>query len=100
MDCHSNQTSWPWYSGIAPLSWVIADDVKRARQELNFSEWGKYDPAEKAHLLKEARELIELGHMPPPLYSLFHRDSRLSEAEVRALSEWAERQRQLVLEQQ
>ena len=93
LDCHSNQTVWPWYSEVAPLSWMIADHVKRGRAELNFSEWGRYQSGERAHLLKEAQELLEKREMPPWGYRLFHPEARLSDAEIAALSQWAERER-------
>ncbi|MFB3906065.1 MAG: heme-binding domain-containing protein [Acidobacteriota bacterium] len=92
--CHSNQTVWPWYSTVAPVSWLIADDVKRGRRELNFSEWERYDAGEKAHLLKEVGEVVREGEMPPWTYRLLHSEARLSEADVAALAKWAEQQRQ------
>src|SRR5690348_525034 len=50
-DCHSNRTVWPWYSNVAPASWLIANDVKEGRRELNFSEWAVYSPEKSAKLL-------------------------------------------------
>ncbi|HJM42366.1 MAG TPA: heme-binding domain-containing protein [Nitrospinota bacterium] len=60
-DCHSNETIWPWYSYIAPISWWIQRDVRKARDELNFSEWDR--PQKEA---KESGESVEEGSMPPP----------------------------------
>ncbi|RPI20096.1 MAG: hypothetical protein EHM61_27750 [Acidobacteria bacterium] len=94
LNCHSNQTNWPWYSAVAPVSWFVADDVNRARREVNFSEWERYKPEEKAHLLREARELIEKREMPPWSYRLMHSEARLSEADIAALVHWTERERQ------
>ena len=59
-DCHSNETIWPWYSYIAPISWWIQRDVRKARDELNFSEWDR--PQKEA---KESGESVEEGSMPP-----------------------------------
>jgi hypothetical protein len=98
--CHSNQTAWPWYSQVAPFSWVIADDVKRGRRALNFSEWERYDTAEKGHLLKETGEVLEEGEMPPWYYRPLHSESRLSQEQVASLVRWAEKERQKLLTQE
>ena len=62
-DCHSNQTIWPWYSNIAPISWLIQRDVKKGRRELNFSEWNKSQ--KEAH---ESASTVRKGSMPPWYY--------------------------------
>ena len=62
-DCHSNQTVWPWYSNIAPISWLIERDVRKGRRELNFSEWHKAQ--EEAH---ESANTVRKGSMPPWYY--------------------------------
>ncbi len=82
-NCHSNEAVWPWYSNIAPASWLVQYDVKKGRSELNFSDWkgGKL----KGEHAKEIREEIEEGEMPPLIYRLTHREARLSEAEKRRL---------------
>lgn len=98
--CHSNQTVWPWYSSVAPFSWVIADDVKQARRNLNFSEWERYDPSEKVHQLKEVRDILKEGDMPPWDYRLAHSEARLSDTEVAVLTTWAEQEREKLLEGQ
>jgi hypothetical protein len=98
-DCHSNQTRWPWYSRLAPLSWAMADDVHRGRRELNFSRWREYDREEKAHLLKEAKDLVMNGHMPPGRYKLLQPSARLSESEIAELTNWFEQERSRVLAQ-
>ena len=64
-DCHSNETKWPWYSYIAPISWLIAYDVKEGRGELNFSEWGKDHDESPQELCAEIEETIRNGSMPP-----------------------------------
>ncbi|RPJ56219.1 MAG: cytochrome C [Acidobacteria bacterium] len=99
-NCHSNQTVWPWYSEVAPFAWLIADDVKRGRRALNFSQWMSYDLAEKGHLLKETLEVLEEGEMPPWYYRLVHSNARLSPAQVASLTQWAEQERQKVLTQE
>jgi len=78
-DCHSNETSWPWYSNIAPLSWLIQRDVDEGRDELNWSEWG---PDEDGY---EGAETVLEGSMPPDAYSLLHPEARLTDQEIDAL---------------
>ncbi len=87
-DCHSNETVWPWYSYIAPASWLLADDVAEGRDELNFSEWSGYDDKRKLKKFKEIREEVEEGEMPQWYYLLLHGDAALTEADKQALYEW------------
>ncbi len=78
-DCHSNETRWPWYSNIAPLSWLIQRDVDEGRDELNWSEWG---PDEEGD---EGAETVLEGSMPPNAYRLLHPEARLTDQEIDAL---------------
>ena len=80
-DCHSNQTEWPWYAQVAPLSWVVQNHVEEARARLNFSEWDR--PQEGRG---EAAEVVQEGEMPPGYYTLMHRAARLSSAEKSELA--------------
>lgn len=78
-DCHSNETVWPWYSHIAPVSWLVQYDVEEGRKQLNFSEWGHgRGEGEEA---EEMAEVILEGEMPPANYLITHPEARLSEAE-------------------
>jgi hypothetical protein len=91
-DCHSDQTHWPWYSNVAPISWIIADHVTSGRRHLNFSEWlrpGVDDPAEytRQKLISACREL-RLGRMPLLSYELLHPEARLSSAQIQAFCDW------------
>jgi hypothetical protein len=81
-DCHSNETTWPWYSNVAPISWLVQNHVEEARSILNFSEWDR--PQRGIH---EAAEVIREGEMPPADYRLMHQAANLSEAEVSQLSQ-------------
>jgi mono/diheme cytochrome c family protein len=81
-DCHSNETVWPWYSNIAPSSWLLAMDIAKGRDEMNFSDWGSRDQSAD----EIAREL-ERGSMPPSRYLLLHPDAKLSDAEIAQLIE-------------
>jgi len=87
-DCHSNETVWPWYSKIAPISWLVAFDTWEGRDHLNFSTWEAYPAKRKAKLLKEARETVEEGEMPPWIYLLNHGDAKLSGADLEKLRNW------------
>ena len=79
-DCHSNQVRWPWYSHVAPISWLVQRDVDEARRELNFSEWDR--PQEHAG---EAAEEVAEGEMPLWFYAWLHPEARLDDAERREL---------------
>jgi hypothetical protein len=81
-DCHSNETRWPWYAEVAPVSWLVQRDVWEGRRTLNFSEWQR--EYGEAH---EAAEVVLERSMPPRYYSLLHPESRLSPEERRALAQ-------------
>lgn len=87
-DCHSNQTIWPWYSYVAPISWLIATHVNDGRDNVNLSEWGEYELEDRAHIIKEMIEEIEEGEMPFPGYDKLHPDAKLSEEQKQALFKW------------
>ena len=88
-DCHSNETRWPWYAYVAPVSWLVTHDVKEGREHVNFSEWAQYDAEEVADILKDVRDEVEDGNMPLPVYLIMHGDARLSEQDKQELYEWA-----------
>jgi hypothetical protein len=80
-DCHSNETTWPWYTNVAPMSWLIQHDVDEGRQRLNFSEWATTRKS------RELNEVILGGSMPPLQYTLPHPNSVLSAAERQELAD-------------
>ena len=88
-DCHSNETRWPWYSRVAPASWLVAHDVEEARGRMNFSLWGAYDPRRQEKLAGEIWEEVEEGEMPLRKYLLAHPEARLSNAARETLREWS-----------
>lgn len=88
-DCHSNETVWPWYSRVAPVSWLVAWDVKEGREELNFSTWNRYDAKQRAKKIKESWEEVQEGEMPPWFYVPLHGEARLSDRDRRILGAWA-----------
>jgi len=87
-DCHSNETQWPWYAWVAPVSWLVASDVDEAREHLNFSTWQKYTADERRELLEEIREEVESGEMPLWFYLPMHPDANLSTADVQRIAQW------------
>jgi hypothetical protein len=90
-DCHSSETRWPWYSHIAPLSWIVADDVNLGRRHVNFQDWeAQENPKEAAeHLALICKEVRDKG-MPPFSYRMMHKESRLSNKEVETLCSWSQ----------
>jgi cytochrome c551/c552 len=80
LDCHSNQTVWPWYSNIAPASWLLAMDTSEARDHMNFSDWGS-----RPRSAEEIARQLERGSMPPSRYLALHPEARLSDAEIAKL---------------
>jgi hypothetical protein len=85
-DCHSNQTTWPWYSHVAPLSWMLQHHVDEGREHLNFSEFDR--PQRDAD---EAAEMVEKSAMPLSNYTWLHPEARLSAADRKALSKGLEK---------
>jgi hypothetical protein len=86
-DCHSNDTTWPWYSHIAPVSWMISKHVNQGRGKLNFSEWvpGKVTSNQMAELC----DAVSNGSMPLRGYTMLHRDARLSSHDVDVICNWS-----------
>jgi hypothetical protein len=83
-DCHSNETVWPWYSKIAPVSWLVSFDVSRGRSHLNLSELSASSPR-FSRISSEISHAIQEGEMPPGQYLLMHPSGKLSSAETQAL---------------
>lgn len=81
-DCHSHGTVWPWYSQVAPASWLLADDVKEGREHLNFSEWGLLRPQTVEDKLQDVCKEVKEGEMPLWQYLLIHRESRLTQNDI------------------
>ncbi len=91
-DCHSYNTRWPWYSRVAPMAWLIADDVKEGRKHLNLSEWPADNPERIAKLLDRMSEEIDYREMPPKKYTAIHADARLTDADRRTVTAWLDAQ--------
>jgi uncharacterized membrane protein len=88
MDCHSNETEWPWYSHIAPVSWGVIGDVNNGRDHLNMSNW-RYSPEEGAELLDGMCKQVKRRRMPLTAYTWVHSGSKLTDDEIKQVCAWA-----------
>ena len=91
-DCHSDQTRWPWYRHVAPISWLIVRDVQRGRKELNFSGWADYYPATRRRKLQWIGRAVREKAMPPLLYRVTHPKTGLDAHDRMVLELWIESQ--------
>ena len=89
-NCHSQETVWPWYAYVAPMSWLAEHDVKEGREEMNLSEWGNWSEDRRVYMASEIVEMTESEDMPPWFYKPFHADSKLSEDDLKTLKAWAQ----------
>lgn len=89
-DCHSNETYYPWYSYVVPVTFLVARDINVGREELNFSEWTNYKKTEKAGILDGVSDAVSEGDMPMKIYTMIHRNASLSDDEKTALVNWSD----------
>jgi hypothetical protein len=89
-DCHSNHTTWPWYSNVAPVSWLVIADVTGGRKKMNFSEWGKMSRSKQEIKLDKICDEVSEGEMPLRQYLMIHKEAELTQAEKDILCKWAE----------
>jgi hypothetical protein len=89
-DCHSNETRWPFYAYVAPVSWLVSDDVEEGRRHFNMSEWGKYKLNRKIQKLSGIFEAVSDSSMPLPKYVPLHPDAKFSKADRDTLVKWAQ----------
>lgn len=87
-DCHSNEVRWPWYSRVAPMSWLVAQDVKEGRESLNFSTWGSKSKEDIEFEKEAAWDEIEEGEMPLWFYIPLHPEAALTDEEKAKLKAW------------
>lgn len=92
-DCHSNDTTWPWYSNVAPASWALASHVNEGRLDFNYSEWTSYSEDDQDRLLGAMCNLTRRGRMPLSSYLIIHHDAKLSPTDVATLCAWTEKMR-------
>jgi len=89
-DCHSNRTIWPWYSSVAPASWLLAYDVNKGRSTMNLSDWGVYPEAKRNDLLHEMCKEVSAGEMPGMPYRLAHPAAHLMDTDVQTICRWTQ----------
>jgi len=95
-DCHSYNTNWPWYSYVAPVSWLVAHDVSDAREELNFSVWNTYSAKKMDRKFREIVEEVEEEEMPLPIYLIMHSEADLDVQQREIIINWARSNQQEV----
>lgn len=87
-DCHSNETIWPWYAKVAPLSWLVTRDVNNAREKLNFSTFNQLSLREQEAIKVQIWKKVKIGDMPPPFYMLGHPNGRVGTNDHSMLRNW------------
>jgi hypothetical protein len=92
-NCHSERTEWPWYSYVAPMSWLIENDVHQGRSHMNLSRWDEYDPARQHDLLAELAAVVRNRRMPLPRYTLLHPGAKPSPEEFDRIYQWTRTER-------
>ena len=89
-DCHSNNTHYPLYANVAPISWLLNSDIKKAKKKMNFSEWGQYDKKEQLKLLTDICDELTQGEMPLKSYVFMHSNAKLNPDQVDEICKWTE----------
>lgn len=92
-DCHSNETKYPWYTSVAPVSWWIKGHIDNARSELNFSSFGDYESDRQSHKLEECAEVLREKEMPMLTYMMLHRDAWIDDGQRERLAIFFEGQK-------
>ena len=89
LDCHSNNTEYPWYNNIQPVAWFLDHHVQEGKGELNFNEFATYSPKKARHKMEEVGKAVTEGWMPLDSYLWIHHDAKLSSEEAKLLADWA-----------
>ncbi|MCF6307040.1 MAG: heme-binding domain-containing protein [Flavobacteriaceae bacterium] len=97
-DCHSNESTFPWYSNVAPVKWMLYDHIYEAREELNFSNWNSLETDDKADLLDDISSMVLEGEMPLKGYTILHSEANLSEEDRELIATWADEMLDLIYE--
>ena len=87
-DCHSDETKYPWYTSVAPISWFIKGHIDEGHKHLNFSTWGDYDAKKKAHKMEEIIEVVDGKEMPMLTYWMIHWDAKISVEQRTQITDW------------
>lgn len=97
-DCHSQKVKFPWYSYVAPTSWLVARDIKVGRANLDFGRWGELSKRKQLQLLDDIDDEVSAGEMPMKIYTIMHSKAKLTVEEREAIVNWAEQMAEQVLE--
>ena len=89
-DCHSNESSFPWYANIAPSKWFVFKHINEGRKELNFSNWNTFNIDDKAEILDDISTVLLDGEMPLKGYTLLHSEAKLTEEEKETIINWTD----------
>ncbi|HWC18172.1 MAG TPA: heme-binding domain-containing protein [Terriglobales bacterium] len=92
-NCHSERTTWPVYSHIAPISWLIEKDVQEGRSRWNMSKWEQYSSEDREHILSQIGPMVRNKKMPLPQYGFLHPEARLSDGDAELLYQWSRQER-------
>jgi hypothetical protein len=87
-NCHSNETEWPWYAYVAPVSFLITSDVSEGRKHVNFTEWDKYDQKKQSKKLEHIADAVAEGWMPLAKYIFIHKEAELDESKIKIIKDW------------
>ncbi|MBN2350011.1 MAG: heme-binding domain-containing protein [Bacteroidales bacterium] len=87
-DCHSYETNYPWYSKVAPVSWLLKNHIQEGREHINFSAWGDYTPEKQVALQEECAGEIEKNNMPLKSYTIIHTKAKLTPGSKKSLVVW------------
>lgn len=87
-DCHSNESKYPWYTNIAPVSWYVKSHINEGREHLNFSEFGKYNDYQKKYIYDGLYSSVSEGWMPLDSYLWIHKDAKLSPKDKKIMMDW------------
>ncbi len=98
-DCHSNESHYPWYAYVAPVSYLINRDIREGRENLNFSDWENLEKRKKLKILGEISDVVLDGEMPMKIYTPLHPEARLTDEDRQAMADWADGFAEKVLEQ-
>jgi hypothetical protein len=98
-DCHSDKTVYPFYNRIAPVSWLLARDVRNGKEHMNFSEWATYDRKKQIKLLSKICDELKAGEMPLKSYVFMHSKAVINPDELEAICQWTEQASEQVMNQ-
>jgi hypothetical protein len=97
-DCHSYNTAWPWYSRVAPASWLVISDVNDGRSHLNLSEWTNYTPERQQRKLSQICREVDEGDMPLKQYTWMHKETPLNREQRDAVCNWTKEEQKRITE--